>query len=130
MSIVKTVRIVPEKREPVLVTVPFKDYKDLQALVGGSFQFLEVNIEDEYYDVILNEEGKLHGLSPTIALSHKGKVFDVAVGNIYFFRANDEGQTVGLEDEDVNRIIDYFNKTNSNQAFIYNGEPLPVLEGF
>lgn len=70
----------------------------LQETVGGYIeiphivkQFSELGI-----DMIINEEGKLLGLEPTLAILKGSQVVEVICGPILFVSHNEEGDTVSL----------------------------------
>ena len=80
----------------------------LQEIVQGPLEFFEFTMEGNHYDAILHEEGKLNNLPPNIALFNKGKIFDFMVGHVVIAKADDEGRTIGLTDEDIEIIKRYF----------------------
>ena len=70
----------------------------LQGQVGGYIeiphivpQFNELGI-----DMVINEEGKLLGLEPTLAILKGSQVVEVICGPILFVSHNEEGDTVSL----------------------------------
>lgn len=98
---------------------------DEQDAVGGFIELLPLSILDEnYIQAFVNEEGKLIGLDPTALLTAKGNVCDLVAGNIMFVGYDDEGETVGLEDEQ----IDLINALFSGPRYNFHGHKLPALE--
>ena len=83
------------------------ELKDLQDFVGGYIEvpFISPALRDRNIVVVVNEEGKLRGLQPTIALVHDGEVFDCLVGQI-FFCSTDEDDFASLNDEQIKYIMD------------------------
>lgn len=82
--------------------------KSLQKEVDG---FIEIpHISEELYknniDIIINEEGKLDGLDPSIAVIDKetNETLDLLVGNVLFTGFTEEGETIGLTDEQISII--------------------------
>ena len=78
----------------------------LQKEVNGNIErisFIKV-LEEKGIDVWVNEEGKLLGLSPSITIYHQNELIDVLMGNVVFTRYNDEGETIGLTDDDISFI--------------------------
>lgn len=78
----------------------------LQKIVGGYIEipFLSKTFYQNEIDIIINEEGKMiEGLKPEIAILEKGsnKVLDVVMGNCLFASHDDEGNTVGLTDKQI-----------------------------
>ena len=82
------------------------ELEDLQEIVGGYIEipYLGDVFVDNGIDVIINEEGKLiEGLRAEIAIVNKqrGAIIDVVYGNCIFASHNDEGETIGLTDEQI-----------------------------
>lgn len=78
--------------------------EELQKIVGGYIEipFLSEVFNKNEIDVIINDEGKfIEGLKPEIAVVYKetNRVLDVVFGNCIFASHNDEGETVGLTEE-------------------------------
>ena len=71
------------------------DLKSMQAIVGGYIEIVTIS-HDPGILMICNETGKLDGLEINFPM-----MSDVIVGTVFFVRDNDEGDTVGLEDGDV-----------------------------
>lgn len=82
------------------------ELEDLQEIVGGYIEipYLGDVFVDNGIDVIINEEGKLiEGLRAEIAIVNKqrGAILDIVYGNCIFASHNDEGETIGLTDEQI-----------------------------
>lgn len=78
--------------------------EELQEIVGGYIEipYLSDVFAENEIDVIINEEGKfIDGLKPEIAVVFKdtGRVLDIVYGNCIFASHNDEGDTIGLNEE-------------------------------
>ena len=69
--------------------------KDLQEIVGGYIEVISFNAN---LVIIVNEEGKLLNLSPTMRFRN-----DVLVGNIIFART-EQSEFISLSDQDIERI--------------------------
>jgi hypothetical protein len=87
-----------EKRE--IVT----ELEDLQKIVGGYIEvpFLSEVFQENVIDVIINEEGKfIEGLRPEMAIVDKRNraILDLVYGNCIFASHDDEGETIGLTEE-------------------------------
>jgi hypothetical protein len=82
----------------------------LQKIVGG---YIEIPyLGDVFYnndiDVIINEEGKLiGGMNPEIAVvdKNRGRILDIVYGNCIFASHDDEGNTIGLNDEQAKIVM-------------------------
>lgn len=85
--------------------------EDLQEIVGGYIEipFLSREFNDNEIDVIINEEGKLiDGLEPEIAIINKetNAILDVVYGNCAFASHDNEGNTIGLNEEQKQIVKD------------------------
>ena len=81
--------------------IEFKEgYKELQRLVEGNFE-MPALFDD--VDVVLNEEGKFNGSDPNRLLYYKGQLIDILFGNIVIVDANEEGETISLSEEKINK---------------------------
>lgn len=83
----------------------------LQKIVGGYIEipFLSQKFLDNGIDVIINEEGKLiDGLKAEIAIveEKRGSILDIVYGNCIFASHDDEGETIGLNDKQVQIITE------------------------
>lgn len=80
----------------------------LQEIVGGWIEipFISEKLYEEGIDIIINEEGKLIGLEPQIAIVQKGKnkILDLVMGNCIFASHDEEGNTIGLNDRQIKVI--------------------------
>lgn len=84
--------------------------ESLQKIVGGYIEipYLGDVFRDNDIDVIINEEGKLiGGMNPEIAVvdEKSGRILDVVYGNCIFASHDDEGNTIGLNDEQVKIVM-------------------------
>ena len=90
--------------------IEFKEgYKELQRLVEGNFE-MPALFDD--VDVVLNEDGKFNGSDPNRLLYYKGQLIDILFGNIVIVDANEEGETISLSEEKINKYMKIF----SNEA--------------
>jgi hypothetical protein len=85
--------------------------EDLQEIVGGYIEipFLSETLYEKGIDVIINEEGKLiDGLKPEIAIVNEkqGNILDLVYGNCIFASHDDEGETVGLTEEQIKVVTE------------------------
>ena len=80
--------------------------EELQKIVGGYIEipFLSKVFRDNAIDMIINEEGKfIEGLKAEIAIvnEEKGNILDIVYGNCIFASHDNEGNTIGLTEEQV-----------------------------
>lgn len=79
-------------------------------------------IGDRWYDLVVDDEGLLESF-PTIS-AFDSRMRPVLVGNIMFFNVCEDGELVGLSDDDVNYIKSYIKEI----VTLYNGiTPYPVI---
>lgn len=81
----------------------------LQEIVGGYIEipFISEKLYEHDIDIIINEEGKLiEGFKPEIAVLKQGtfRVLDLIYGNCIFASHDEEGNTIGLSDEQIDII--------------------------
>ena len=93
--------------------------KDLQDFVGGYIEvpFISPALRDRNIVVVVNEEGELQRLQPTLALVHDGEVLGCLVGQ-FFFCSTDEDDFASLNDEQIKYIMDniVFNGASNNDG--------------
>lgn len=80
--------------------------EELQKIVGGYIEipFLSRVFNDHAIDMIINEEGKfIEGLKAEIAIvdEEHGNILDIVYGNCIFASHDDEGETVGLNEGQI-----------------------------
>lgn len=88
-----------------------KGLEALQKIVGGYIEipFLSEKLYEHDIDMIINEEGKLvEGMKPEIAVvkEETGKILDIVYGNCIFASHNDEGDTIALNEEQMEILIE------------------------
>lgn len=89
------------------------DYKELQNIVGGYIEYVALDPYNIYsdsrdIDIILNEEGKLIKLEPSLkwALDR-----DILCGPLVFCATNSEGETIGLTEIQI-KVVENYVKEN------------------
>ena len=87
------------------------ELEELQKIVGGYIEipYLSDVFNENEIDVIINDEGKfIDGLKPEIAVIYgaTNRVLDIVYGNCIFASHNDEGDTVGLTDEQMAIVME------------------------
>lgn len=80
--------------------------EELQKIVGGYIEIPMISnaFSNNGIDVVINDEGKfIEGLKPEIAIVGKGTnaILDVVYGNCVFVSHDNEGNTVGLDDQQI-----------------------------
>lgn len=85
--------------------------EELQKIVGGYIEIPRLckRFSDNGVDAIINEEGKyIDGMRPEIAIvdSKTGAALDIVYGNCIFASHNDEGETISLNEEQVEIVME------------------------
>lgn len=100
------------------------ELESLQAEVKGRIEYFELIYNGKSFDIVLNEEGKLNGLEPNIAVFHKEELIDIIVGDVLILKADEEGDSMGLTDEEITMLSAYFSTkgifTNYGLLSVYN----------
>ena len=97
-----------------------EELKDLQAEVQGDIECFTIEIKGNEYDIWLNDVGKLDGLMPNIAIRSDGQIVDYLAGNLVIAKADEEGRTIGLTDEDIQHIKEYFEANDAINFTVLN----------
>lgn len=83
--------------------------------LNGYYRYLDcrcidmatIDVDGHAYDVVCDDEALLRQpLIPSLYISEEQVLF----GNIAFVRNNEDGETVGLEREDMIRLLDYIDR--------------------
>ena len=89
---------------------------DLHALqeavsIGAGYTGLIEIVElDAHTCILCNEEGKLNGLEANKLLYHNGQLIDILFGNIVIVDSNDEGETISLSQEKIDKYMRVLSK--------------------
>lgn len=85
-------------------------YDFIKTHVGGYIEHVVNEIlEERNIDMWCNEDGKfISELEPTLALTCRGEIYDVIMGNVVFTRCDNQGNTIGLIDDDIEFIKNIF----------------------
>lgn len=102
----------------------------LQQSVGGYIE--RVAFDEEFnrrnIDMWINEEGKFNGnFKPTFIVVEKeepGKILDIIMGDVVFTSSNEEGETIGLNDVQ----IQYIKSKLSKVAVLNDGTIANIIE--
>lgn len=100
------------------------ELEELQKIVGGFIEipFLSEVFNDNEIDVIINEEGKfIDGMKPEIAVIYgeTNRLLDIVYGNCIFASHDDEGNTVGLSEEQKKIVME---ELKTDVILTYEGE--------
>lgn len=105
------------------------DYTDIQKIVEGTFDipFLSEKLSENNIDCFINDEGKFLdvGISAVI-VDEKRNIIDYIKGNMLLIGHNEEGETIGLTDKQLDYIKKNYIETISN-IIISNGEIIEVM---
>lgn len=85
-----------------------------QQIVQGRIELCTLipKLEQQNIDIWLNEEGKLNGLPPTILVFKSGtdEILELFYGNILFTSYDGKGNTIGLNDIQIQTVKKLFKK--------------------
>lgn len=98
-----------------------KGLHHLQAFVGGYIEipYISEELSSRNISVIINEEGKLQGLRPTIAIMVGDKIVDTLNGNVIFASYDTEKEEfVSLSSEQVSFVSNYIR----GDSLVYHDE--------
>ncbi len=102
--------------------------KYLQSKVGGYIELVSWynQLSDLNIDMWINEEGKsIQGLLPTfIVVDSKDEIKDIIMGDVVFTSSDNEGNTIGLNDIQAQKIKRIFKKT----AVLNNGAIVSIMK--
>ena len=92
----------------------------LQSKVGGYIELVSWynQLSDLNIDMWINEEGKfIQGLLPTfMVVDSKDEIKDIIMGDVVFTSSDNEGNTIGLNDIQAQKIKRIFKKTNTSRC--------------
>lgn len=96
-------------------------YDMLCDLVGGYIEVMSYVAEfrERGISLVINEEGKIINLEPSMVFLNKGNIVDMVMGNVVFVKVDEEGNTIPLNDEDVVFVEKYI---NSNRVILSSGD--------
>lgn len=92
----------------------------LQEIVGGYIERVPIQqLDEKHITILCNEEGKLKGMLPTLAILSKsqGKIIEALVGDLIFIGYNDDGDFVSLTEEQLQFLHSYI-----IEGFFYRNE--------
>ncbi len=72
-----------------------------------TIDIIELKINDEWFDIILDDEGKLKeplGL-PSIVIYHNDKVHDLVIGKVFICAHDGHGNEKSLNDEQIKKVL-------------------------
>lgn len=106
--------------EPPKVETIESDYKAMQAVVGGLFDCVRL---PNNIDMWVNDEGLILDLPLNLRMYYQGELYNMICGNAFFASTNDEGDTVALNDEQ----IEFIQKALSLECHIIRPDGLQPL---
>lgn len=84
------------------------DLESMQKYVGGYIERIPIEkLEEQGIDLVANEEGKLGGYTPTLALvtkeDDKWRIVDCILGNLFFVSTltEEEGEWISLNEQQI-----------------------------
>ena len=103
-----------------------RELESIQQTVGGHFEIPYINkrLSENEILTIINEEGKLLDLEPTVVLKKGTRIFDTLNGTVLFLSAEGEEMT-SLNEKQKGIIKEEFKTSN---YYIENGALLYTLE--
>lgn len=121
--------IVKEPNKTAKIQFIESGLEELQNIVDGYIEYPYIEqFHKKGIAIIVNEEGKLLNLDPSIALNHKGKMIDYFCGNVIFVgsKETEEGtENDSLTDEQINFIKKYV--FNGLKCITTSGNILDVI---
>lgn len=121
--------IIKKPNETAKVQYIESGLEELQNIVDGyiEYPYLE-KLYEKGISIIVNEEGKLMDLEPSIALNHKGQMIDYYCGNVIFVgtkETEDGNENDSLTDEQIDFIKKYV--FNGLKCITTKGNVLDVI---
>ena len=98
--------------EPIVKEIEKLELNDMQDMVGGLIECLHVG---NGVDMWLNDCGKIWDMPINVLLGveePERQIIDSIHGDIFFASGTDEGETVGLTDEQVGYVMRKFDDGN------------------
>lgn len=106
---IRVIVLKPERAELEVIENFDQSLESIQEMVGGYVQTLVLRSKDgREVTIWFNEEGKLMELPINFPIVQEGKVIELIVGNILVTSINDSGETVGLNDEELDFVKESF----------------------
>ena len=100
---IKGILVKPDCRPEI---IEFEEgYKQLQKIVEGCFE-MPALFDD--CDIVINEEGKFNGSKPNKYLISGNKIVDIIYGNILLVDCDDQGNTISLSDDKIDKYLKIF----------------------
>lgn len=115
--------LIVEPMQAPKVRVIKNDLKELQSIVGGYIECLEIS---QGITIICNEEGKLEGLPLNRSLDRDGEIYEIIAGT--FIVAGDDfmsGEFCSLNDDELK---EYYNRFRLVEFFMREGNKIKSLK--
>lgn len=102
---------------PTVIEIEEVSYEFLREQIGGLIEYVQFQHDNQYFDIILHEEGKLEELPPSLIMMQNNVPFDFIAGGFLVAKSDEEGETIGLSDEELKRLLPLFS-TNLRSVFV------------
>lgn len=99
-----------------VTVIPGHTYEQLQKFIGGIFDYREFELNGKLFDVWFDDEFLLHDPVVPTALLPNG---DLLCGNLVFAKSDEEGNTVGLTDDEAAMVADWWAHKAFDEAIEY-----------
>jgi len=102
----------------------------LQKLVDGHIEhyIIDDELDSHKIDMWINEEGKFReDFKPVFGLFYDGKLYDVIVGPCVFSKYDNQGNTLGLNDDDMYQVREFLRRCPMIEIRTTKGEVFPCL---
>lgn len=121
--------IIKKPNETARIQTIESGLEELQNIVDGYIEYPYIEqFHEKGISIIVNEEGKLINLEPSIALNYKGQMIDYFCGNVIFIGTKETKygtENDSLTDEQINFIKKYV--FNGLKCITTNGNVLDVI---
>ncbi len=92
---------------PRVYELEYNNYTDFYPLLDcNTFDIQSRKFNGEYYDIYLDDEGLLKSNNaPSIITRYNGKAVEVILGNVFIVKTDGEGNTISLDDNDIENVM-------------------------
>lgn len=109
-QIIKVIRDPQNKKELCFLVgeLPNKDHLEFfyNTLECETIDIIQIKIKNKYFDLIIDDEGKINEKEPRAILYHDHNIIDFIAGDFIIAQANEDGETIPLTHEEINYIFD------------------------
>lgn len=119
--------IIKKSNQKYQITEIENKLENLQEIVEGLIEAPYIpGLTEKGITTFVNEEGKILNLKPSIALTQNDEILDLIHGNVLFASVDEEGETIGLNEEQIEIITKHLN--NSKKLVIMQKTEMFVLD--